>query len=492
MDHGEAANVSVAAGRDRFAFAAWLFLRLLALIHVIAFTSYWLQLDGLVGPHGLLPAQAFFDAVRAHLGTGAWWQLPSLCWVFGADHFLSVLCAGGIVLSLLLFAGIAPAFCLTLLWAAYLSLVNAGQVLFGFQWDSLLLETTLLAIFLAPWSLCPLWRPVEPPRLGRWLLWWLLLRLMFLSGAVKLTSGDPVWRNLTALVFHYETQPLPTTLAWHVHQLPLWVQRLSCAVMFLIELPVPFLIFAPRRFRHVAALLIVGFMALIFLTGNYTFFNLLTIALCALCLDDAWWARVLRRAPVVAQPHRSVPRWLLVPVAVMIAVFTFVQGWARLTGYPPFRQSYFAAERVIGPFRSLNSYGLFAVMTTTRPELIIEGSNDGREWLPYELPHKPGDLSRRPDFVAPFQPRLDWQLWFAALEPAEQNPWVLALCDHLLHGTPEVLRLFATNPFPGQPPRFVRVVRFEYQFTNAAERARNGHWWRRTPLDYYVEPASLR
>jgi hypothetical protein len=494
MARDAAHTVPAGDGRNRFAFSAWLFLRLLALIHLIAFASFWMQLAGLIGPHGLLPAQAYFTAAHEQLGPRAWLELPSLCWIFGSGGFLSVLCAAGLLCSMLLFAGIAPAWCLTLLWMFYLSLVSAGQVFFGFQWDTLLLETTLLAIFLAPWSLAPLWRRSEPPRVARWLLWWLLLRLMFLSGAVKLTSGDPVWRNLTALAFHYETQPLPTTLAWHAHQLPLWFHRAACAAMFAIELATPCLLFAGRRLRHVAALLIAALMALIFLTGNYTFFNLLTVALCVLCLDDAWWARVRRRPVGVSlfTVSQKPLRWLLPPAAAFVFVFTLVQGCARLTGGAALPAFYWSAERALDPFRSLNSYGLFAVMTTTRPELVIEGSDDGREWLAYELPHKPGNPARRPDFVAPFQPRLDWQLWFAALEPPDQNPWVFSLCRHLLQGTPEVLGLFALNPFPHHPPRFIRVIRYEYRFTDAAVRQRTGNWWRRTPLDYYVEPLSLR
>lgn len=491
MDHSEGAIQRRPAGQDCFGFSTWLFLRLLAVIHFIAFASFWTQLAGLVGPHGLLPATPFFQAVHNQLGSAAFGQLPSLCWIFGADGFLNVLCAAGLALSVLLFAGVAPALCLALLWACYLSLVGAGQVFLNFQWDSLLLETTLLAVFLAPWSLRPLWHRSEPPRIARWLLWWLLFRLMFLSGAVKLTSGDPIWRNLTALAFHYETQPLPTALAWFAHQLPLWAHRVCCAVMYGIELPVPFLIFAPRALRHGAALAIAGFMLLIALTGNYTFFNLLTVALCVLCLDDAWWSRLLRRAPAAPATAWSAPRWFLTPFAVVVVVYTLFQGSARITR-GAFQPAIFqSVARVVEPFRSLNSYGLFAVMTTTRPELVIEGSNDRREWLAYELPHKPGNLAVRPGLAAPLQPRLDWQLWFAALETPAANPWVFSLCDHLLRGTPEVLALFATNPFPGQPPHYLRVVRFEYHFTGPAERARNGHWWRRTPLDYFVEPTSL-
>src|SRR5688500_8671413 len=278
---------------NQFAFAAWVFLRGLAVVHLIAFASLWVQLEGLVGPNGLLPAANYFAAVREQYGTAAYSQLPTLCWVFGAGTFLHVLCGAGVVLALLLFAGVAPAVCLALLWAAYLSVNYAGQIFFHFQWDTLLLETTLLAVFFAPWKLLPLWRPFEPPPLARIALWWLLFRLMFLGGEVKLASGDPTWRDLTALTFHFETQPLPTPLAWFSHQLPAWWHRASCAGMFVIELVVPFFLFATRALRHNAALLLIAFMTAVALTGNYTFFNLLAIALCVSCLDDAWWRIVL-------------------------------------------------------------------------------------------------------------------------------------------------------------------------------------------------------
>jgi hypothetical protein len=491
------------SAHNRFAFAAWLFLRALALIYLFAFASTWTQLAGLIGPHGVLPAQPFFNAVRDQLGAHAYHALPSLCWIFGAGSFLHVLCAAGCVLSLLLFAGIAPALSLVALWACYLSLCGAGQVFFNFQWDALLLETTLLAVFLAPWSWLPLWRRDEPPRLARWLLWWLLFRLMLLSGAVKLTSGDPTWRDLTALTFHYETQPLPTPLAWFVHQLPAWFHRACCAGMFAIELIAPFLFFAPRAFRHRAALLTIALMAAIALTGNYTYFNLLTAALCLLCLDDAWWSRLPKgrsllagdATPSTASPSpasRLLQLWLLRTFA------TFAFAFTTLTAVPSLTRTAFLPgligplQEALGPFRSFNNYGLFAVMTNPRPELVIEGSDDSRDWRPYEFPHKPGALARAPTWVAPHQPRLDWQLWFAALAPPAQNRWMLSLCEHLLRGTPDVLALFATNPFPQKPPRFVRIVRYEYHFTDAATRARTGEWWRRTPLDFYLQPASLR
>jgi len=487
-------------GQNRFGFAAWLFLRLLALVYLVAFVSAWSQLSGLVGPHGLLPAQEFFDEVYRSYGSHAYAVLPSLCWMFGAGKFLGVLCGTCVVASLLLFIGVAPAPCLVLLWAGYLSLCAAGQVFFNFQWDALLLETTLPAIFLAPWSLKPGWCRAEPPRVARLLLWWLLFRLMLLSGAVKLTSGDESWRQLTALTFHYETQPLPTPLAWYVHQLPAWFHRAVCAGMFVIELVAPFCLFAPRAFRHRAALWIAALMVAIALTGNYTFFNFLTIALCALCLDDAWWSAVLPRRTAVtawrdASLHAWIVRcqhWLLHGFALFTFVITGLISVPALTRNLVFGDGLAPIEELLSPFRSFNTYGLFAIMTHPRPELIIEGSDDRLDWRAYEFPDKPSDLARAPTWVAPFQPRLDWQLWFAALESPAHNSWVLALCQHLLQGTPEVLALIAKNPFPQHPPHYIRVVRYEYHFTDAATRARTGQWWSRTPLDYYIEPVSLR
>ncbi len=495
------------ASRHRFALGTWLFLRLLALIHGIAFASCWVQLDGLIGPRGVLPAARYFAAAREQLGTEAYRVLPSMCWVFGSETFLHVLCGAGVALAALLFAGVAPAACLALLWAAYLSLCCAGQVFFNFQWDALLLETTLIAIFLAPRSLLPLWRAHEPPRLARWLLAWLLFRLMFLSGVVKLTSGDLSWRGFTALTFHYETQPLPTVLGWFAHQLPAAWHRASCVGMFVLELVVPFFFFAPRALRHNAALLTAALMVVIALTGNYTYFNLLTLALCLPCLDDAFWrallptrltqCHVLRYTPpaplstqcnVIRYTLRATARWAGRGLAAAVFAFTLGQEIAAFRPVPGVRE----VAQALGPLRSFNSYGLFRVMTNPRPELIFEGSDDGRTWLAYEFPHKPGALDRRPTWVAPHQPRLDWQLWFAALGSLQHNPWVYSLCEHLLRGTPEVLALIAHNPFPQKPPRHLRIVRYEYRFTDAATRSTTGRWWRRTPLDFYLGPASLK
>jgi hypothetical protein len=505
MESSPAAPPTAADFRGQFSLGTSLFLRVLAAIHLIAFASLWTQLAGLIGPHGILPASNLLRAAHEQLGSAAYPRLPTLCWLFGADTFLTVLCAAGIGFALLLFAGIAPALCLAALWACYLSLVNVGQEFLGFQWDALLLETTLLAIWIAPWTLGARPPPVapaslQPPRVARWLLAWLLFRLMFLSGIVKLTSGDSTWRDLSALAFHFETQPLPTPLAVWAHHLSASLQRAACAGMFAIELLAPFFVFGPRSIRHNAALLLLTLQLAIALTGNYTFFNLLTAALCLPLLDDAWWRRLpLLRANAqcnligyTVPPPARWRRWSLAGFAALVFAYTSLLALPSIFRGATLPRWFGPIVSVVAPFNSFNNYGLFAVMTTTRPELVIEGSDDAREWRAYELPHKPGDLARRPDFVAPHQPRLDWQLWFAALSPPEQNRWMLPLCEHLLRGTPDVLALFAHNPFPARPPRFIRVVRYDYHFTNAAERARTGRWWRRTPLDYYIPAVSLR
>ena len=480
-----------------FATGTRLFVQVLAAAHAAAFASFWVQASGLIGPSGILPAGPFFAAVHENLGSRAWFEVPSLCWVFGSGRFIDVLCAMGIGLSALLFLGYAPAACLALLWACYLSLVSAGQIFYDFQWDALLLESTLMAVFLVPWTLGRARDPYEPPRLARYLAWWLLFRLMFMSGVVKLTSGDPTWRHLTALTFHYQTQPLPTPLAWYAQQLPGWFQTLSCVVMFAIELAAPLLIPGPRALRHIAVLSIAGLQVLIALTGNYAFFNLLSIGLCLTCIDDQWW-RKWRRG--VRDPGRTrdpqppagrfKPKVLRMFAAISVGV-TFFESVAAVSPGAASSPIVRAVAESVGPSRSFNVYGLFAVMTVERPELVIEGSNDNSDWREYSLPFKPGDLMRGPRWVAPYQPRLDWQLWFAALDRPESNYWVETLCGHLLAGDSAVLGLFSGNPFPGRPPRYVRVVRYRYDFTDASERARTGNWWQRTPIDFYIPPVSL-
>ena len=470
------------------------FVNVLAIVHAVGFASIWFQAAGLFGAVGILPAARFLHFAAEQLGRRAWYEFPSLCWIIGAGRSIDVMCAAGIVLSAVLLFGYARPVCLLLLWALYLSLSAAGQEFFSFQWDILLLESTLIAIFLVPWTFSPGALPFDPPKLARFLVWWLLARLMFLSGAVKLNSHDPAWLHLTALTFHYQTQPLPTPVAWYAAKLPLWFQQTSCLIMFAIELGGPLCLVAPRRVRNAAALAMAAFQIVIAVTGNYAFFNLLSFGLCLTAIDDQFWKALLRR-PAVADPvvayhgaNRSLLRWFGALSVGITFLFEFVP-----TVFPPVAEVPYVqmAYSLIEPLRSFNTYGLFRVMTTERPELIFEGSDDGRTWQAYELPFKPGDLSRAPPWVAPYQPRLDWQLWFAALGPPQSNSWVKAVCGHLLRGDRSVLGLFSRNPFPGHPPRQVRVVRYIYEFTSWAERKKTGDWWKRSPVDFYIPPVSL-
>jgi predicted DCC family thiol-disulfide oxidoreductase YuxK len=493
--------------RPTYQLVRWLFLRGLGVIYFVAFASLWVQILGLVGSHGILPVGQLMDGARQYvdaqqIGVGRYYLLPTLSWVTASDASLVAECATGVGLAVLVIADVAPGVCLLLLWLLYLSIVTIGGDFLAFQWDSLLLEAGLLAVFFAPWR----WGPRfigdrAPSRLARGLLLWLLFRLMFESGCVKLLSGDASWRNLTALTYHYQTQPLPTWIGWYAHQLPVWFQKLSCLLVFVVEIGAPFLIVAPRRLRMAGAAALIGLQALILLTGNYTFFNWLAIALCLLLFDDAALARLLParlRARVEAggasRPAAPHPRWYRAAAgaAAAVVVAASLGPLAQMFGVESaWLAPVDAVDQALAPLRSVNGYGLFAIMTTSRPEITIEGSDDGETWRAYTFRYKPGDVDRRPAFVAPYQPRLDWQMWFAALGTARGNPWFTNLCVRLLQGSPSVLGLLGPNPFPDHPPRYVRAIEYDYRFTTVAERRATGAWWVRSPAGDYLPAISL-
>jgi predicted DCC family thiol-disulfide oxidoreductase YuxK len=514
----------------------WFFLKALALVYLAAFGSLWFQITSLVGSQGILPFRSLLPEIQAQWGWKAYWLFPTLCWLNSSDGFLLFLCGAGILISVLLFLDLAPVLCLSFLWLFYLSLVTVGQDFLGFQWDNLLLEAGFLSIFLPPLTLrCGVPRasrglhevqaslagPSRPgplssmglpmdfnattlknsgqgsfSKISIFLFQWLLFRLIFFSGIVKWAGGDPAWRGLTALHYHYETQPLPTPPAWFMNQLPDWFQALSCFYMFGVELVMPFFIFGPRRFRPVVFGVLVSLQCLILLTGNYCFFNWLTLALCLFVLEDEAWPKAWREKFFASRgkkaSQRDWPGWIRIPVAAVILFMSVFQMHSTLggrRGWPsPVRAVYDALE----PFRSVNSYGLFAVMTTTRPEIIVEGSNDQKEWRVYEFKWKAGDLGTPPHWVAPYQPRLDWQMWFAALGDYRQNPWFVNFLVRLLQGSPEALSLLKNNPFSGTPPRFIRAQLYEYHFTNSTERKQTGNWWKREYKGAYIPPFSLK
>jgi lipase maturation factor 1 len=403
----------------------------------------------------------------------------------------------------LLIIGIAPAPCLFLLWVIYLSLCTVSGPFLSFQWDVLLLETGFLAMFFAPWQWWPRHpaRERPPSRLALWLLRWLLFKLMFRSGCVKLTSGDPTWRDLTALNYHFETQPLPTWIGWYTHHFPAWVHKSDTALMFVIEIGIPFLIFLPRRPRQLACLAFLALQFFILLTGNYCFFNLLTMVLCLTLLDDAAlqkclpakWCRSASAVPAAGHSlFRFVRGALMTALVAIVLVTSLVQFFGMFHPRIWLPRQLLAIEQQLAPLRSFNGYGLFQVMTASRPEIIVEGSNDGVHWQAYEFKYKPGDLKRRPAFVEPHQPRLDWQMWFAALGNYQQNPWFLNFCLRLLQGSPQVLALMKINPFPDAPPKYIRAVLYEYHFTDRSARRTTGEWWRREAVGDYLPAISLR
>jgi predicted DCC family thiol-disulfide oxidoreductase YuxK len=484
--------------------STWLFLRLLGVVYLIAFWSLGGQILGLIGHDGILPADQFMADARTLAGFSRYWRLPTLAWFDASDGALQALCLGGSTLALLLVTGVLPMVVLPLLWLFYLSLSIVSQDFLGYQWDALLLEVGFLAIFLAPATWRERWRtPADPPRVARWLLLWLLFRLMAGSGLIKLASGDVTWHQLTALAYHFETQPIPTPLAWYAHWLPAWFLAVSTLAVLAVEIGVPFLIPAPRRLRALAFVLLAGLQVPIALTGNYAFFNVLTAALCLLLLDDTALALPSRAAaPAAAPPRRGIldgrapvnraRRRLLLAVALLIVPVSAARFMGPLGVEPPGSALVDPLARAIAPFRSVNSYGLFAVMTTTRPEIVIEGSEDGATWLEYEFRYKAGDLRRAPPWVAPHQPRLDWQMWFAALGRFDSEPWFEDFCVRLLEADDDVLQLLARDPFDGRRPRSVRAVLYRYRFSDDGTRRRDGVWWTRERLGAYSPTLTLR
>jgi lipase maturation factor 1 len=498
--------------RHEYAITRAIFLRALGVIYLIAFVSLWVQIDGLFGSRGIMPIQTTMGFAKNQVtdwgvwGIGRCLSLPTLGWWNTSDSFLHALCGGGATAACLLILGILPLPALVVLWVFYLSLVSVGQPFLGFQWDALLLESGLLAILLAPWS----WRvkpglilgrsarPARPSRIGIFLLRWLVFRLMFLSGLVKwIADNPPAWRDLTAMRYHYETQPLPTWTSWYAFQAPQWFQSFSTAAVLVIEGLIPILFFFPRRARLFACAATVFLQLLILATGNYGFFNLLAIVLCIPLLDDAVWVRLRRRRkalPSEREPHvrpgalwtRLVRGAVLAPIAIALVVLSSVAGLIRIGQIELVPKPWMRAYIAVLPFESINAYGLFQDMTTRRPEVIVEGSDDGQRWLEYAFKYKPGDVYRRPQFCTPHMPRLDWQMWFAALglyDSRQADSWVWNFLERLREGDPAVLALMGHNPFPDHPPKYVRVALYDYHFTRSGQHGATGAWWVRTRID---------
>jgi hypothetical protein len=457
-----------------------LFLRVLGVLFLVAFLSLTAQIPVLFGSHGLLPAAPFLDAIR---GSVSFWRLPTLFWLDASDATLELAGIAGTAASVALALGFWPRASLVTVWVLYLSFISVGQSFLAFQWDSLLLESAVVALAVAPAGLWPRRAP-QPQPLAVLLVLWLAFRLHFESGVTKLASGDETWRDLTAMVSYYETAPIPTRLAWYVHQAPLWFHRLTSFVTLAVEIGLPFAFFVPvRRLRAAVFVFVLGFQATIFLTANYGFFNPLSASLAILLLDDdhlAWLRAKLRLRPRPSPPLRR-------PELRHTAATLAFTGAFVLLSLVPFLARLGSSsarwiERRWGGFRTINSYQLFTSMTLVRKEAVLEGSQDGETWESYELRYKPGHVDRPPPFVAPHQPRVDFLCWFLLLGGHDQE-FFQTLVKRVATEPETVAGLFARMPFDGKAPRWLRVRIYEYHFTDRATRAQTGAWWSRELVD---------
>ena len=477
---------------------------MVSLCFIAAFLSMLVQVLGLYGTNGIIPISQLL-AWRSEFGWDIVFRVPTIFWLNSSDSFLQLVCVGGAAVSTLAMIGVLTGPMLLVAWFLYLSICNAGQDFMSFQWDSLLLETALLAAFYAPWKMqepSPLSADFKKQPEGSYIFLWLirllLFKLMFLSGIVKLTAGDKTWHDMTALDYHYETQPLPVPLAWLTAKFPELIQKMSTFMMFVIELGFPFLIFGIRPMRMLAAGGLIFLQLLIIATGNYAFFNWLTIALSISPMDDQMIEGLLPHSlqtkfrshttelrNKISETYRFLLPGLLIGT---ISLGCFANALIHPAIVPPPVNWLIS---MADPLRSFNQYGLFRVMTTKRPEIVIEGSNDGQTWVEYEFKYKPGNIKRIPPSVAPHQPRMDWQMWFAALVPDRVAPWFSLLVDRLLLGKKEVIALFDHNPFPDGPPKMIRAVLYEYHFSDADGLFKRGEWWTRKPAGTYMEPRQL-
>lgn len=501
-----------AHGATNHIVARWLFLRALGLIYCSAFFSLLFQVRGLIGPQGILPAGDLLQAVRS-LGALRFWYAPTLLWLSSSDRMLMALCWIGLIASLLLVANIWPRVMLLACFLCFLSFVSAAQDFSGYQSDGMLLEAGFLSLFLAPPGIFPGWGLRQPPaRAPMFLLLWEWFRIYFESGVVKLKSGDPTWRNLTALYEYYQNGPLPTWVGWYLQHLPHWFHIATAAATLIMELVLVWMAFLPRRWRIACFFIVTIWQIGVIATANYAFLNYLVLVLALFLLDDAFLQRFVparwRNGLSLSTSHRHdidsqksdgldetghTKHRVSMLASLRLATCTVVLTWTFYATTLPLVQMFWREAPlpaqpvvVLEPFRIANAYGLFAVMTPHRYEIEFQGSNDGENWVAYPLRYKPQDVKERPRIYAPYQPRFDWNLWFASLGSWRQYPIVPRTEELLLENDHAVFELFANNPFPGAPPRFIRAVLWQYWFSTPEQKATQGVWWRRQLLGTYA------
>ena len=504
----------------------WIFLRALGVIFFSAFYSLYCQVTGLIGPNGILPANRYLDTIRHSVaGVAKLWYAPSVFWIGASDRALLMACWIGMIASLMLIANIWPRAMNLVCFICFLSFIGVLQDFSSYQSDGMLLEASFLCLFYAPSGLRPRWGDLSPPsRAAHFLLLWEWFRIYFESGSVKILGGDPEWRHLTAMYEYYQNGPLPTWIGWYVQHLPNWFHWGAALATLIMELGVVLFLFLPRRFRLICFFIVTCWEIPVILTANYCFLNYLVLSLGFLLLDDRFISAILpanwfpkyragvaiaRRAAESAQAEqsgegkRSSQNWrgelsgFLKPAQMAVTGFCLLWVfyasatqliWMFAPEFPLWHWPVVALE----PYRIADQYGLFAVMTRGRYEIEFQGSNDnGKSWTAYPFRNKPQALDEAPRVYAPYQPRFDWNLWFASLGNWREYPFVVQTEEALLDGSPEVIRLFASNPFPNSPPKEIRAVIWQYWFTDMATKRATGNWWRREMVGLYA-PALVR
>ena len=513
----------------------WVFLRVLAGWYFSAFYSLLFQIKGLMAPDGILPAGRYLAAVGRALEARRFWFAPSLFWASSSGRMLMAVAIAGLIASVIAFANLWPRLSFAICWVCFLSFVSATNVWSNYQSDGMLLEAGFIALFFAPSGLLPGWGAPNPPsRASLFLLQWEWFRIYFESGMVKLLSGDQEWRHLTAMDQYYQNGPLPTWIGYYVEHLPHWFHAATALGTLVMELGIVWMLFFPRRVRIICFFIVTPWEIGVILTANYTFLNYLVLSLGVLLLDDKFLRRYvparLHPPKPVAQPpqgqaeelSRSIlaatgpspsepsdappefPRPCLrsrvtrylheVSFAVSLVMLTWIayDTTVEMIGMPlggiPLPAQPVAA---LDPFRIANQYGLFAVMTRGRYEIEFQGSNDGNDWIAYPFRYKPQALNQAPGIYAPYQPRFEWNLWFASLADWRQNEFVPLTEERLLTNDADVLRLFRSNPFPQAPPRYLRAVLWQYWFTSLEEKRRTDDWWRRKYVGLYAPELTL-
>jgi lipase maturation factor 1 len=463
---------------EEYSIAAFLLPRFLGLIYLAAFAAFYFQMQGLFCSNGILPIADYLRAVKKYHPGNYYRLIPSIFWINSTDAVLKGSTLVGILLSLFLICGIYPSLLLFLLYILYLSIVSTGQDFLSFGWEGFFLEITVNTFFLSLTSPADLmvWISVNV----------LLFRFFFQAGIVKLQSGDPNWKNLTALAYHYQSQPIPNMVAWYVHKFPLWFHKFSTGVMFLIELVTPFFIFGSEPVRLCVFFAFVGLQMGIWMTGNFSYLNHLTALFSIILVGNAY---LVTWISIPISSNSGLALQLLCTIAgTLLLLLQFMQLASSFLYIPLITK----CLQKISPFHIINRYGIFAVMTTKRNEIVFEGSDDEINWKEYLFFHKPSEINRRPRRVSPYQPRIDWQAWFLPLGNYRYDVWYENFIYHLLKGTPEVLSLIRKNPFSEHAPRFVRSLIYEYEFSSIQEKKQSGCWWRRKYIGVFTPTITLK